>query len=75
MWKPCEEALDKDKPGLVVMYGNSKKKYRPLDRDILVLGRGASCDLGLVSPDVAPVHCVIVRQPQGWVLRDCSGRA
>jgi DNA repair exonuclease SbcCD ATPase subunit len=41
----------------------------------LVLGRAPSCDLGLVSPEVAPVHCVIVHVPEGWRVRDCSGRA
>src|SRR5262249_23501213 len=28
----------------------------------------------LVSPEVAPVHCILVRVAEGWKLRDCSGR-
>ncbi len=27
----------------------------------------------LMSPDVAPVHCIIVRLANGWRIRDCSG--
>jgi hypothetical protein len=40
-----------------------------------MLGRSSGCDIGLVSPEVAPVHCVIVRTLSGWRIRDCSGRA
>jgi hypothetical protein len=27
-----------------------------------------------VSPEVAPIHCVIVRVVADWRLRDCTGR-
>ena len=40
-----------------------------------MLGRSPGCDIGLVSPEVAPVHCLIVRTMSGWRIRDCSGRA
>ncbi|MFQ3650256.1 MAG: FHA domain-containing protein [Gemmataceae bacterium] len=70
-----EETFDPTQPTLIVKYGNTKKKYRPLLRDIVVLGRGQGCDIGLLSPEVAPVHCVLLRLPSGWVIRDCSGRA
>jgi chromosome segregation ATPase len=75
MARAHEESLDPTQPTLVVKYGATKKKYRPLLRDIVVLGRGQGCDIGLVSPEVAPVHCVLLRLPGGWVIRDCSGRA
>lgn len=61
-------------PALVVTYGHTSKKCRPLDADVIVLGRSPSCDFNLVSPDVAPVHCILVRSTDGWRLRDCSGR-
>ena len=70
-----DETFDPAQPALIVKYGATKKKYRPLLRDIVVLGRGQGCDIGLVSPEVAPVHCVLLRLPSGWVIRDCSGRA
>ena len=69
-----KETLAPDRPGLVVTYGHTTKKYRPLDADVIVLGRNPNCDLNLVSPGVAPVHCVLVRAAAGWRLRDCSGR-
>jgi pSer/pThr/pTyr-binding forkhead associated (FHA) protein len=59
---------------LVVTYGNTTHKHRPLDRDLTLLGRARNCDVSLVSPEVAPVHCLIARTPSGWVLRDCTGR-
>src|SRR5262249_10030330 len=49
------------------------RKTRPLNGDLLVIGRAANCDLGLVSPEVAPVHCLIARVPHGYRIRDCSG--
>src|SRR5262249_43325109 len=69
-----KEPLDPSKPALVVSYGNAARKVRPLDADLLVLGRSPVCDFHLVSPEVAPVHCVLVRRTSGWLLRDCSGR-
>lgn len=73
MRKECEEPLKAGQPALIVTYGNTTRKHRPLDRDVLVLGRSAACDFGLVSPEVAPVHCILLRTEQGWRIRDCSG--
>src|SRR5260370_39558664 len=30
--------------------------------------------MGLASPEIAPVHCLIVRGAQGWRIRDCGSR-
>lgn len=73
MRKECEDSLKPGQPALIVTYGNTTRKHRPLDRDLLVLGRAPSCDVSLVSPEVAPVHCVIHREADGWRIRDCSG--
>jgi hypothetical protein len=73
MRKEREEQYDPSQPALVVTYGNTTRKHRPLDRDVLVLGRAPSCDVSLVSPEVAPVHCLIHRIADGWCIRDCSG--
>jgi pSer/pThr/pTyr-binding forkhead associated (FHA) protein len=73
MRKDSEDAMKPGQAALIVTYGNTTKKHRPLDRDILVLGRAPSCDVALVSPEVAPVHCLILRFADGWRLRDCSG--
>jgi hypothetical protein len=59
---------------LVVTYGNTSRKHRPLDRDLTLLGRARNCDVALVSPEVAPIHCLIARGADGWLLRDCTGR-
>jgi hypothetical protein len=73
MRKESEGPVQPGQPALVVTYGNTTRKHRPLDRDVLVLGRAPSCDVGLVSPEVAPVHCIILRTANGWRIRDCSG--
>jgi hypothetical protein len=68
-------AAEAGQPALVVVYGCTRRKHRPLLGDLVVVGRSPGCDIGLVSPEVAPVHCVLVRFGGGWRVRDCSGRA
>ena len=73
MRKECAEPLQAGQAALIVTYGNTTRKQRPLDRDVHVLGRNPVCDIALVSPEVAPVHCVLLRTEKGWRIRDCSG--
>jgi pSer/pThr/pTyr-binding forkhead associated (FHA) protein len=75
MRKEQELHKQRPQPALIVTCGNATLKSRALDRDILVLGRAPGCDLRLMSPEVAPTHCVIVRVAEGWRVRDCSGRS
>jgi pSer/pThr/pTyr-binding forkhead associated (FHA) protein len=70
-----EDRLDPQQPALIVTYGNTSRKHRPLHNDVMVVGRSTACDVGLVSPEVAPIHCVLVRLAGGWRLRDCTGRS
>ena len=67
-----EDKIDPESPALVVTYGNTPRKCRPLDRDVFLLGRSPVCDVSLMSPDVSPIHCVLVKGADGWRLRDCS---
>jgi pSer/pThr/pTyr-binding forkhead associated (FHA) protein len=69
----CAERAQAEGPALIVTYGNTTRKRRPLDKEVLVFGRGAGCDVPLISPQVASVHCVLVRLRDGWHLRDSSG--
>ncbi len=63
-----------DRPALVVTYGNTTQRHRPLEKDLIILGRARNCDIALVSPEVAAVHCIIARVGNEWQLRDCTGR-
>ncbi len=64
-----------DQPTLVITYGNTTRKHRPLDRDVIVLGRSPSCDLHLMGAEVAPIHCLLLRCPGGgWSVRHFGGR-
>jgi pSer/pThr/pTyr-binding forkhead associated (FHA) protein len=66
--------LEPGQPALLVTYGNTARKHRPLDKDVLLLGRAPNCDFCLVAPDISWVHCLVLRTLEGWRVRDCSGR-
>jgi pSer/pThr/pTyr-binding forkhead associated (FHA) protein len=74
MHKKPDGVCDPSQPALVVTYGNTTRKHRPLDSDVLIIGQGRGCDVGLASPEVAPVHCLIIRGSTGWRIRDCGSR-
>jgi hypothetical protein len=74
MRKEREDQLDPAQPSLLVTYGNTTRKVRPLDRELLVLGRAATCDINLVSPEIASIHALILRAAEGWRVRDCGSR-
>jgi chromosome segregation ATPase len=67
-------AIDPKKPALIVTYGSCPGKVRQLDQQLLVIGRAPACDLVLNSPEVSPVHCLIVRTAGGWLLRNTNPR-
>lgn len=73
MRKECEASPKPGQAALIVTYGAARRTYYPLEGDLIVLGRAPTCDITLVSPEVAAVHCILQRGPNGWHLRDCSG--
>src|ERR1700719_3502539 len=66
--------IDPAKPALMLTYGSCPAKVRPLDREFLVIGRVPSCDLVLNSPEVSPVHCLLIKMRDGWLLRNTNPR-
>jgi hypothetical protein len=74
MSRKLEDVLDPSQPTLIVTYGNTTRKHRPLDGEVLVIGQNRACDMGLASPEVAPVHCLVIRGSNGWRIRDCGSR-
>jgi DNA repair exonuclease SbcCD ATPase subunit len=66
--------IDPAKPALILTYGSCPGKVQPLDREVLVIGRAPSCDLVLNSPEVSPVHCLLIRTRDGWLLRNTNPR-
>jgi pSer/pThr/pTyr-binding forkhead associated (FHA) protein len=73
MRKECEASIKPGQAALIVTYGNTTRKHHPLNGDLVVLGRAPTCDVSLVSPEVAPIHCILQRGSNGWRIRDCSG--
>jgi pSer/pThr/pTyr-binding forkhead associated (FHA) protein len=59
---------------LLVRYGNTPHRQRPLEGDLIVVGRGRGCDLALSGPDIAEIHCILVNGLGGWRIRDCGSR-
>ena len=75
MRRDREDTFDEDQPTLIVTYGTTTRKYRPLDREVIVLGRAPNCDLNLMGTEVAPIHCLLVRcAGGGWHVRHYGGR-
>jgi hypothetical protein len=75
MYKDRLDPGQSAQPALMVTFGNTNRKHRPLDRDIMVLGRSTGCDVVLSAPEVAPVQCIIVRVGSNWRIRDVAGRS
>src|SRR5262249_24117962 len=71
----CDDTFRKDQPALIVKFGNTTKKHRLLDRDVIVLGRARGCDIGLAAPEISNLHCIISRGQTGFRVRDCGSRA
>ncbi len=70
-----DEPFDLNQATLIVTYGNTTRKYRPLDREVIVLGRAPNCDLNLLATEVAPLHCLLLRGCDGyWRVRHFGGR-
>jgi chromosome segregation ATPase len=70
-----DHEFDATKPALVLLYGNTSKKHRYLDREVIIVGRARGCDVGLDAPDISSVHCIITRAAGGFSLRDCQSRS
>src|SRR5437660_3911099 len=60
---------------LVVLHSGADNTCRPLDQEVLTVGRARGADIGLDAPDVSSVHCVIWRGSIGYQIRDCGSRA
>jgi hypothetical protein len=73
MHKEREVSIKPGQAALIVTYGNTTRRYRPLESDLVVLGRAPNCDVSLVSPEVAAIHCILQRRSDGWRIRDCCG--
>ena len=61
-------------PALVVTFGSTARKRRPLLNRTSVLGKARTADIRLDAPDVAAIHCVLSRDGDGLNLRDCGSR-
>ncbi len=63
-----------NQPALVPLFGGLDKKPRPLDRDVIAVGRARGCDLKLDAPEISTLHCILHRTAEGFRVRDCGSR-
>jgi Inner membrane component of T3SS, cytoplasmic domain len=75
MHRNTDQRIDASQPALIVTYGNTERKHRPLDRDVILIGQARVCEIRLAAPEIADVHCVVFRAAAGWMVRDCGSRA
>lgn len=61
-------------PALVVVFGDTPGKRRPIVRGATIVGRARGCDIGLDANSVSTIHAVITRTASQIVLRDCDSR-
>src|SRR5262249_14001279 len=67
------DAASRDAPALIVRNGRHSGERRALVAPLTLVGRAPVADLQLNSRGVAGVHCALLEQPEGWVLRDLGG--
>jgi chromosome segregation ATPase len=63
-----------NQPALVPLFGGLDKRPRPLDRDVITIGRARGCDIGLDAPDISTLHCLLYRTAEGYRIQDCASR-
>jgi pSer/pThr/pTyr-binding forkhead associated (FHA) protein len=61
-------------PSLIPLFGGTDRKARPLDREVVTLGRARGSDFCLDANEVSALHCVIYRSSDGFRVRDCGSR-
>jgi pSer/pThr/pTyr-binding forkhead associated (FHA) protein len=67
------DAASGDAPALIVCNGRHSGERRALVAPLTLVGRAPAADLQLNSRGVAGVHCALLEQAEGWVLRDLGG--
>src|SRR5439155_15508084 len=62
-----------DAPALIVRNGRHSGARRALVSPLTLIGRAPVADLRLQGEGVAGMHCALLEQAGGWVLRDLGG--
>lgn len=63
-----------DMPMLLVKEGPLAGKDWTLDRDVMIIGRGADCDIVLPERPISRIHARIERRAQGYLLIDMGSK-
>src|SRR5690242_17549230 len=69
-----DDPIYPDEPALIITRGDTSRKFRPLDRGVVVLGRGSRCDIRLDIPEAAELQCIIARTQEGYRIRNYAER-
>lgn len=60
---------------LTVQGGKYHGKSHKVKTGLAIIGRDASCTIRLDSPEIRPIHCVVVQTPEGLLLRSAHSTA
>jgi pSer/pThr/pTyr-binding forkhead associated (FHA) protein len=63
-----------DMPMFIISEGQLSGKSWTLDRDVMVVGRGADCDITLPERQVSRHHARVERRNQGYMLIDLGSK-
>lgn len=63
-----------DMPMLLIKEGEFAGKDWVLDRDVMIIGRGADCDIHVPARQVSRLHARIERRNQGYLLIDLGSK-
>jgi len=63
-----------DMPMLLIKEGELAGRDWVLDRDVMIIGRGADCDIHVPERQVSRVHARIERRNQGYLLIDLGSK-
>jgi pSer/pThr/pTyr-binding forkhead associated (FHA) protein len=68
------EFFDKTRPTLLITHGNTSRKVRPLEGEVILLGSSRNCQINLSGAEIIGVHCILLHSKSGWVIRDGGSR-
>src|SRR3972149_9426400 len=69
-----DETAAPDNPYLIAQTGPNQGERWPLQRDQLLIGRGAECDIAIPDRQISRHHARLRRTPQGSLIEDLGSK-
>lgn len=59
---------------LIIQEGNSPKSQWPLAKDVMIIGRDATCDIQIDERQISRQHAEIALTPHGYTIKDLGSK-